>query len=492
MKLNKIMILAIILILSLALRIYQIERESLWLDEGITVYFSQMDIPTLFTKGLYETHPPLYYVILHFWIELFGVSELAIRSLSVFFNLITIIVVFRIGCLLYNSQTGLLASLLVGFSAFNIEYSQEARNYSMVVLFSTLSFLYFIKLLKTYNHRDAVFYCIFSSLLVYTHIVAAFVMICTQNIFILLPLLVPRMGFSIKILRWLLLQFIILLIFSPWVANLAFKKSLMANLVSWIPSPGFATLMNNLLTYSGSIAFLICSSLIIPFSVLYYQKITGKFRISDPFNTLEKFSWQVSIHHTEVFFLLFLWAFIPMLLLFVISKVVQPIYLIKVTIGASIGYYILIAAALSNFRNRHQKAIIITIVAIVGFHASLQYLNSNRKEGWRQATNYIESHATSGDLVIFNSGTCLKTVYNYYARREDLTLIAFPHKTKQVNYENIKSLPKVIDGHKKIWVVLSHTGDSKGLINQTISQDYDLLDRISSFKDIVISRYTLK
>jgi hypothetical protein len=166
--------------------------------------------------------------------------------------------------------------------------------------------------------------------------------------------------------------------------------------------------------------------------------------------------------------------------------------LIKVTIGASIGYYILIAAALSNFRNRHQKAIIITIVAIVGFHASLQYLKSNRKEGWRQATNYIESHATSGDLVIFNSGTCLKTVYNYYARREDLSLIAFPHNTKQVNFENIKSLPEVIDGHKKIWVVLSHTGDSKGLINQTISQDYDLRDRISSFKDIVISRYTLK
>ncbi|MDH5477593.1 MAG: hypothetical protein OEY50_04625, partial [Nitrospinota bacterium] len=64
-----------------ALRFFLIDKESLWMDEAYSVWFSQRPLGELWSQvPAYETHPPFYYTILKGWTFLFGQGEGALRA----------------------------------------------------------------------------------------------------------------------------------------------------------------------------------------------------------------------------------------------------------------------------------------------------------------------------------------------------------------------------------------------------------------------------
>ena len=72
-----------ILLLVLALRVYRLDHQSLWNDEGTSVALAQRDLVTITRNASHDIHPPLYHYLLHLWIWAFGTSEFAVRSMSV-------------------------------------------------------------------------------------------------------------------------------------------------------------------------------------------------------------------------------------------------------------------------------------------------------------------------------------------------------------------------------------------------------------------------
>jgi uncharacterized membrane protein len=100
--------------------------------------------------------------MLHFWMLLFGQSEIAVRALSACLGIISVLLIYKVGRELYNRKIGLIASLLMTISTFAIYSSQEARQYSLLLLLTLLSFLFFIRIIKAdknllhkdYTHRD--------------------------------------------------------------------------------------------------------------------------------------------------------------------------------------------------------------------------------------------------------------------------------------------------------------------------------------------------
>lgn len=65
------------------LRFVQLGSDSLWVDEGFSVDVARKGIPDLIHQATTaDANQPLYYVVLHFWIQLFGDSEFALRSLG--------------------------------------------------------------------------------------------------------------------------------------------------------------------------------------------------------------------------------------------------------------------------------------------------------------------------------------------------------------------------------------------------------------------------
>jgi uncharacterized membrane protein len=153
----------LILILAVAafVRFYRIGTPSLWSDElwsiemamghgsvhdafpdGV-VRFDQ-PIPTnlaaaapwwdIWTHVQVITHPPLYYIILRWWITLFGNSPAATRSLSALFSLAAVAIFFDVCRLLHGPRAALIASSILALAIGQIDIAQESRSYALLIL----------------------------------------------------------------------------------------------------------------------------------------------------------------------------------------------------------------------------------------------------------------------------------------------------------------------------------------------------------------------
>lgn len=124
-------------------------NQSLWLDEATSANAANMGLAKLlavFSPG--DFHPPLYYLFLNFWTNLFGSSEIVLRFPSIIAAVGTIYVLYLIGKELVDKKVGVVAALLLGTSGLHLYYSQEARMYSLAAFFVSLTFLFFVKIIK--------------------------------------------------------------------------------------------------------------------------------------------------------------------------------------------------------------------------------------------------------------------------------------------------------------------------------------------------------
>ena len=79
------------------LRLYRLGYQSLWYDEGVSVFLARQNIDQLVVHTAGDIHPPLYYIFLHVWLKLAGDSEFAAGFLSALFGLLIIAAVYYIG-----------------------------------------------------------------------------------------------------------------------------------------------------------------------------------------------------------------------------------------------------------------------------------------------------------------------------------------------------------------------------------------------------------
>jgi len=135
--------LALLLMLALALRLYRLDGQSLWNDEGTSVALAARDLATITRNAAHDIHPPLYYYALHFWVKLWGNSEVAVRSLSALYGALTVLIVYGLARRLYGWRVAIVAGALAAISPLQVYYSQEARMYAQVTLLGALSFWLF-------------------------------------------------------------------------------------------------------------------------------------------------------------------------------------------------------------------------------------------------------------------------------------------------------------------------------------------------------------
>lgn len=109
-----------------------------WIDEGISVGIAShplADIPGVLVR---DGSPPLYYLVLHVWMAVFGSSEVATHSLSLLFAVATVPAAWWAGRSLFDRRVGLVAALLVATNPFLSVYATETRMYTLVALLGVL------------------------------------------------------------------------------------------------------------------------------------------------------------------------------------------------------------------------------------------------------------------------------------------------------------------------------------------------------------------
>lgn len=126
------------------LRFAGIGHQSFWYDESFTVllvHHSPSQMLGLLPRT--ELTPPLYYLLAWPWARIFGYGEAGLRSLSALAGVATVPAIYAAGAKLISRRVGLTGAAIACCSPLLVWYSQEARSYALLMLFTTLSLLAF-------------------------------------------------------------------------------------------------------------------------------------------------------------------------------------------------------------------------------------------------------------------------------------------------------------------------------------------------------------
>jgi len=162
----------LILILAAVLRLQNLAYRDFWYDEAFTGVAVKEKFSGMIQMIIDDVHPPLYYASLKLFASFFNYSVYGIRFFSAIFGVLAVWAVYLLTKELFNKRAALFASFLTAIAPFAIQYSQEARMYTMLSFFLLISTYFFLKALKTNPPRrtkNYFFWGIFLGLACLTH-----------------------------------------------------------------------------------------------------------------------------------------------------------------------------------------------------------------------------------------------------------------------------------------------------------------------------------
>ena len=479
MKIRNILLFILILSIGISLRIYNLDKYDFWHDEIFDILIAKGIFHWTATDYGYLIDPPLFYLLLGFWLRL-GNSEFVLRLLPSIFGVLCIIAIYFVGKKLFDKKVGLIASFILAISPFHIYYSQELRTYTLVTFLALMMVYYVIRSLRENKIIYWAGFVIFATLIIYSHNIAIFLIFAVNLYFFLF-----YKRHKVFLRRWLISQLFIFLFYLPWIKivfeQISHVKA--SGCFQWLPNDHLISFIQTFtifnLGYNAKKNLLFPT--ILPFSILFLLAIWDE-------------------RNKEKICLLLCWLFIPVILVMVFSSFVFPAYFFRPLIYVSIAYYIIIAYGLSRLKpNKAYLYFLLFFSILSGFLLKNHYQNvfalpeipyhvavHPRKEN-RLGSDYISQNYQKGDIVGHTSlATCLPFLYYHNNRLEEkLFVLSYQNKfyfvyskseiIKQlkitgINLEGIKK-----SSYKRIWLVLSSWGDE--VIDQLSKDIKEYLDR---------------
>jgi mannosyltransferase len=523
------------------LRFYLLGSKGLWLDETFSIWVAKHNIAEMLQWiARIDHHPPLYYLILHYWIALNGDTPYVVRLLSALLGAATIPVIFLIGKRMSGMVMGLAAAVFLAISPFNIRFAQDARMFTLLEFNAAVAIYALVRLLT--DPRSA--RPIGSQFRDYLHAWRTSKAVEPDN----------EEGFSYKEMarnqsgweawtlrhRWLPIQAIETDI--AWVAFIVFSA---ATLLSHntavlfffainIFVPGLILLQAK--TRSGSsnafhapsfrnwmIAqigiFILWSPWIFTFfqqaSKVYQEfwipkpswstvtQVLGSFFIEYPYVEASQLL-PIWILYTLVlclglvyfrkkvsqfFFLAALFA-IPLLGELIVS-IRRPIFLDRTLIWITIPLFLFLAAGIAQLRYRFLIIAAVGIFGTVNLFANSDYHKFAQTEDWSNTANYVVRYYQKGDLILFNA-TWAQIPFDYYFEpyESGYSLQVEEHGVPvdlfdsgvlepKMTAGDIPRLDLLLEEHDRVWLVYSHDWytDPMGLIPQTLGSQMDLIQQ---------------
>lgn len=215
--------------------------QSFWLDEGASLVLARLPLPNLFSALAGDFHPPLFYILLHFWLPFAGKSEWLIRLPNIIFGALSIAVLYLLLKAVLSEEKNklaLAAAFLLAINPLHIYYSIELRMYALNTLLSILSWLYLAKAIKEKlkKHRHWHIFVLISLANFYTFY-GAFFNLAAQWVYVLWQNRKQLKNFAIC-------NLFLVLLFLPWLPTLARQLAGSGYLTRTLP--GWEQLSGNL------------------------------------------------------------------------------------------------------------------------------------------------------------------------------------------------------------------------------------------------------
>lgn len=198
-----------------ALRLLLVNSQSLWLDESLTLKQASMSLAELWRFELQNNvHVPLYHTLIHFWIPVFGTSEISLRLPSVLMGAACIPLMYAVTRRITSQRTALIATAVAAVNPFLIWHSTEARMYSALVLVSLLGLLMLMRAAERPSFARWAGYALVVGASLYVHYFAL-LMLAVHGAWLLVVR--ARRG---TVVGWFVSAAVAGLAFLPWIVAL--------------------------------------------------------------------------------------------------------------------------------------------------------------------------------------------------------------------------------------------------------------------------------
>ncbi len=412
------------LIIGLLLRLISI-NQSLWLDEAISV---ELVKKPFFLTHIYQFmqgdyNPPLFNIILHFWLKIFPAQEFFIRLPSLIFGLATGLYLYKIAQLFFNSKKrSYFTLILLMTSPLHIYYSQEARMYSLAALTTTSSMYYFIKFWQSknsLNNKYFILYVLATALTLYSHYLSwlilpvqwayiiwqknkkVFLNFLMANIFIAFSL-IPLMPLLLNQLQTGKKAALANVVWGDVVGELSFKNMALLPIKFMIGRTSFD---NKLLYYSIVLLLLMFSGFLLT-----------RARKKAP--------------------LFWLWLIIPPILGAGISFKI-PVFSYFRFLFVLPAFYLLLASGVFNFKN--PKPYLIFLLTVNLFFSFRYLLNPKfHRENWQGAVRTLLLKNRENAPVLIEQNVAAP--FNFYDKQRSRTVYVYQKETI-ANFDSVWLIP---------------------------------------------------
>ena len=477
MALYKMPLLVLLVVLLAAiLRLYQLDRESFWFDEAHTYWTIRNSPVDVIKSVIKDVHSPLYFLLLHYWARMLGDTDWAIRLLSAIFGILAIPVVFQIGRLLFNNRFGLMAALFLSVSGFHIQYSQEARPYSLYFFLTSLSVLFAVLAYKRINYAW-IGYILSTVMLLYTHNTAILAVAAVM----LFYLVVSWPWKPANLCPFLLANLAVFIFYTPWISFFV-GQSLTVTEHFWTSTLTtrhiFRTLTEMVLIPSGTNIprKMHTALLVVPSSILLLAlpRLWAK--------------------QKKILLALALLFLVPVGGNLLASTMIRNIFILRVLIPALLLLPFLWATPILMGSERPvstygRRLAILAMVSMffISLIGSISFLRHNSKEPWRQAAEIFQRSYKAGDVVVYvfpyNEIAFVRYLpANFY----NLPVVAIPPgsylnlgppRSQPLNKEDrdetsVVALQALKTKNSRLWLILRHsptTRKNKTLIDSTLA-----------------------
>ncbi len=392
--------LIISIIAGIFLRLYGLNIQSFWYDELVTAatasYTNIIDFLTHFLAG--DVHPPLYYAFLHYWIKLFGNSETVFRLPSALAGILTVFVMYFMSKKIFGRYAAAGAAILTALSGTAIYYSQEARSYAVLILFSAITTFLWLNIItnaesEKIENKKLALYGITGLITVYLHYFGT-ALIYLQLIYLFIVFIINKR--SIK--KLMLLSYLITLLFSLWfIPHVLCLRSFNGTNFGLVKQNWRVLFELADLIFTKNIVFLIFLPLILGLKnyIKSFKLFASRINLSNPITAL-----------------LYI-ALVPVIIFCSLSQFTAILYPRYLLIIMPAVYMLISVFVTSNPLFSGNKGVLyIFAVSVLGlylymfplFHGKGTYYEPHKQQ-WREAAAYIKRNITlknTDETIILN------------------------------------------------------------------------------------------
>lgn len=459
-KTQTFLICLLLTVIGAAFKFFTYPDVSLWLDEAYSIFEAQKSIAEIIERSSTDQNPPLYFITLHYWVKLFGITEVAARSLSLLFSVLTAPLLFLVLRKPYGFGVAIISALLFTVSDIHFYYSMEARCFAMVSFLAVLSYGLFIKLFERLSVVLVIALAVVNAMLPMTHYISVFVP-ATQFILALFFFDSNRSFFKSILIANVITGMALIPLATMVLNNLPEEG------VYWLAAPGIKQLIGVFVAFTGSKLLVVLIAII---GLLWFGFNFTKLKAIRSWQSNEQFKLLLPVA----------WLIIPIVLDLVLSTL-TPIFLNRYLLYASFGLFILTTKFLTELPFSKQVNDVLVVGLLVVSFLTID-TNISKQEDWRGAVEKLTEHRTNNETVLGSAWYTYKVIAYYHDRAvfEDNQTILDELEKQQFYFANDLSEEEFLTLPRtdRMFMLLGHYEDAdpdSSLLSTALSH-YDLVE----------------